>query len=128
MILTPTYHVFDMYQVHQDAVKLPVYVEGESVGGINAVSASASVDSEGRFHVSLTNIDPSGEKQLDIDLGGTPVKTVSGKIISSEHIQDHNSFDRNDRVTLREFSGAAISPRGITLTLPAKSVVTLEIV
>jgi alpha-N-arabinofuranosidase len=61
MILTPTYHVFDMYKVHQDAVKLPVYIESETVDGIPAVSASASLDDEDKIHLSFTNIDPVNE-------------------------------------------------------------------
>ncbi len=62
MILTPTYHVFEMYKVHQDATLLPINLEegtytygGESTG---AVSASASRDSQGRIHITLVNMDP----------------------------------------------------------------------
>ncbi|HEY4967333.1 MAG TPA: alpha-L-arabinofuranosidase C-terminal domain-containing protein, partial [Puia sp.] len=51
MILTPTYHVMEMYNVHQNALMLPLtitsnnYAFGEK--NIKAVSASASKDSSG---------------------------------------------------------------------------------
>jgi alpha-N-arabinofuranosidase len=136
MLLTPTYHVFDMYKVHQDAVKLPVYLESENVSlgfsSIPAISASASVDGEGRIHVSLTNIDPTEERKIDLELRGASLSSVSGQIISSERIQDHNTFDKPDTVKIGAFKGAAVSRCGngsvITVMLPAKSIVTLEAV
>ncbi|GHU89651.1 intracellular exo-alpha-L-arabinofuranosidase 2 [Spirochaetia bacterium] len=133
MILTPTYHVFDMYKVHQDAQRLPLTVECDSytVGGdtLSAVSASASVDGEGRIHVSLCNIDPHSEQKIDLDLHGSasPAAKITGQIITAENMQDHNTFDDGNKVRIAEFKGAAISPAGITVTLPSKSVVTLEI-
>ena len=51
MVLTPTYHVFRMYRVHQGATLLPVdlaareYVVGQSA--VPSLSASASRDGEG---------------------------------------------------------------------------------
>ncbi|GHV04264.1 intracellular exo-alpha-L-arabinofuranosidase 2 [Spirochaetia bacterium] len=133
MILTPTYHVFDMYKVHQDAQRLPLTVECDSytIGSdtLPAVSASASVDGEGRIHVSLCNIDPHSEQKVDLNLQGSasPAAKITGQIITAENMQDHNTFDDGNKVRIAEFKGAAISPAGITVTLPSKSVVTLEI-
>jgi alpha-N-arabinofuranosidase len=133
MILTPTYHAFDMYKVHHDAVKLPVYVESETTnqgGEMPLISASASMDDENRIHVSVTNIDPAHEQELKVELRGltlSPSVAVRGKIISSEHIQDHNTFEEGDKVTLKEFSGAALCGSAVKVRLPAKSLVTLEL-
>ena len=50
IILTPTYHVMEMYNVHQDAVMIPVspsnlfYTEGND--SLPAISVSASNDKE----------------------------------------------------------------------------------
>ncbi|MHB9295288.1 alpha-L-arabinofuranosidase [Pillotina sp. SPG140] len=134
MILSPTYHVFDMYKVHQDAVKIPVYVESEhcSVGfvSIPAISASASVDDEGHFHVSLTNADPRNEREITIELAGFEPQSVSGQIISSSDMRDHNTFENPDVITIKPFIGAALSGNRhhgiVTVILPAKSVTTLE--
>src|SRR5690606_40484856 len=52
MILTPTYHVMKMYNVHQDAKLLPISVKSNdyTLNGekLQAVWASASTDSLGR--------------------------------------------------------------------------------
>jgi len=133
MLLTPTYHVFDMYKVHQDALKLPVHVESDSCsldfGLVPAVSASASEDDNGRIHISMTNIDPKNEQMVCIDLRGISPKPSGGWIVTSENLVDHNTFEEAERVKLVEFSGAVVKTGGkITVNLPSKSVVTLELV
>jgi alpha-N-arabinofuranosidase len=130
MILTPTYHAFDMYKVHQDAVKLPVYVESETLRDIAAISASASIDSENRIHVSMTNIDPANPQSANIELRGciaSPSTKIQGQIISSEKMQDHNTFAKPDAVILQNFSEAKISGGVLNVELPPRSVVTLEL-
>ncbi|MDR0670059.1 MAG: alpha-N-arabinofuranosidase [Treponema sp.] len=133
MVLTPTYHAFDMYKVHHDAVKLPVYVESEMAGQggtIPIISASASMDDENRIHLSVTNIDPTCEQELKVELRGvtlSPSVAVSGKIITSERIQDHNTFEDGNKVSLGEFTSAALSGSVLRVVLPAKSLVTLEL-
>jgi alpha-N-arabinofuranosidase len=131
--LTPTYHAFDMYKVHQDAMKLPVHVESDNCslgfGSIPAITASASEDENGKIHVSMTNIDTKNEQIVHLDLRGISPKPVGGKIITSENMGDHNTFEQGDKITVKEFSGAkseGIAGK-ITVNLPPKSVVTLEL-
>lgn len=54
IILTPTYLVFEMYKIHQDATKLPLELQGPSYkykdDNIPAISVSASRDNQGRIH------------------------------------------------------------------------------
>jgi alpha-N-arabinofuranosidase len=133
MVLTPTYHAFDMYKVHHDAIKLPVHVESEGCpggfGSIPVISASASEDDNGNIHVSMTNIDPKKEQTIRLELRGVSAKPAGGWIITSENMGDHNTFDEGDKVTIREFNGAkseGVEGR-IIVNLPPKSVVTLEL-
>jgi len=130
MVLTPTYHVFDMYKVHQNAVKLPVYVESETIRDFAAVSASASIDSENKLHISLTNADPVKQQSAAIELRGWNIGVsteIKGQIVTSDRMQDHNTFAKPDTVTLKDFSGAKITGSVVNAELPPKSVVTLEL-
>jgi alpha-N-arabinofuranosidase len=131
MILTPTYHVFDMYKVHQDAVKLPLFIEaGEYRQGnstIPAISASASIDDAGRIHVSLCNVDPREEQILSLELQDVSPSSVRGQILGADDMRAHNTFDRPNAVEIRDFNDAALSGNRVTVTLPSKSVVTLEL-
>ena len=132
MILTPTYHVFEMYSVHQDAVLLPITLEAgryESEGrSIPAVSGSASRDREGRIHVSLVNLDPNHARVVGAELGeGARLTRVSGRVLTAGAISAHNTFERPDAVQPRPFTGARLSGQRLTLELPAKSIVVLEL-
>jgi alpha-N-arabinofuranosidase len=130
MLLTPTYHIFDMYKVHQDGVKLPVYVESEAVNGMPAISASASEDSQGRIHISLTNIDVKNEAEIKIELRGLTLgasTTVKGQVVTAEDMKAHNTFDQPERVSIKAFQGASIRSGGLAVTLPPMSVVTVEL-
>jgi alpha-N-arabinofuranosidase len=133
MLLTPTYHVFDMYQVHQDAEKLALSLDCENYasGGetIPGISASASKNGEGKIHLSLCNTDPQKEKPLVLEFQGMIPAAIGGKIIASEHMQDHNTFDRPDKIGVRDFTGVRLSaaPGEALVHMPPMSVVTLEI-
>jgi alpha-N-arabinofuranosidase len=131
IILTPTYHVMNMYKVHQDATLIPMNLKTEDyVFGtkkLPAISASASKDASGKVHVSLTNIDINKSHQITVDLRGDAFSKVSGTILVSEKIQDHNTFQNPSKVKPANFTGAKLSQNKLTITLPAASVVVLEL-
>lgn len=131
MIKTPTYHVMKMYNVHQDALLLPLELETadyEFEGNkLPAVSASASQDEAGAIHVSLVNIDASQSQQVTLNLKGTSKKKVTGQILVSENIQDYNDFDDVDKIAPKKFSDFKGKNGEWTVTLPPFSVVVLEV-
>jgi len=133
MILTPTYHVFDMYKVHQDAEVLAVdssfgtyEYNGET---LPQVTVSASKNAEGKIHVSLCNIDHKNGAELDLDLRGvTAANTkVSGTIITADTMNSHNTFEQPDVVKPVDFTGVTVESNKLVIKLPAMSVVTLVI-
>jgi alpha-N-arabinofuranosidase len=130
MILTPTYHVFDLYKVHQDAVRLPVYVESDEVQGLPAVSASASQDDKNRIHISLANIDTAKTQTVKVELQGvttSPSVKARGKLVTAEDMAARNTFDKPDAVTVKGFSGAVVSGGVLAVELPPMSVATVEL-
>jgi alpha-N-arabinofuranosidase len=131
MVLTPTYWVYWLYKVHQDATLLPIsfVCNAYELNGkkMDAVSASASKDASGKIHITLVNIDPDKAQQIDGDLRGVTIKSVSGKVLTSAKIGDYNTFNQPNTVSVKDFKGAAIAKGSLSVTLPAKSVVMLEI-
>ncbi len=131
MILTPTYHVFEMYKVHQDATLLPVdlkcadYVSGEDK--IPVLNASASKDKAGKMHISLCNLDPGNAAKLECDLRGAQAKKVSGRVLTAATMQAHNTFENPNAVQPADFKDFQLKKDKVSVTLPAKSVVVLEI-
>ncbi len=131
LVLTPTYHVFEMYKVHQDATSLrmdvssPDYVFGDQ--RIASVSGSASKDSAGRIHVSLVNTDPNRPVRVSLRLSGVQAGSVKGRVLTAATMQAHNSFDAPRTVEPAAFSGATVKDGMLNVALPAKSVVVLEV-
>jgi alpha-N-arabinofuranosidase len=131
MVLTPTYHVFDMYKVHQDATLLPLDLKSADYAfekdRIPAVSMSASRDKTGKIHVTLCNLDPRNANTVAIDLRGTKAARVSGRILTADAINAHNTFEKPDAVKPADFSAAKLTANGIEVRLPPMSVVVLEL-
>lgn len=131
MILTPTYHVMKMYNVHQDAELLPLDIQNvaykNGTAELPAISASASKDKNGAIHISLTNIDATNTHTVKLSLRGAALKDVSGTILSSAKLQDYNSFDNPDKIKPAAFRGFTKSADQLTVNLPPFSVVVLEV-
>lgn len=131
MILTPTYHVMEMYNVHQDAKYLPLQLQSAdyTVGGekLPAVSGSASVDSLGRTHITVTNIDAQKSQEVVIAVKGSAFQSVTGRILTSAKLQDHNTFEQPDKIKPTAFNGATLKGDQLSVVLPPFSVVVLSL-
>jgi alpha-N-arabinofuranosidase len=129
MLCTPTYHVFEMYKVHQDATLLPATLEcGTCEAGEHKVPqlhVSASRDDAGVIHVSLCNLDPERAADLTCDIRGVGVSRVTGRILTATVMNAHNTFDQPNAVEPVAFDGFTLGDSGLTVNLPAKSVVVL---
>jgi len=131
MTVTPTYWVFEMFKVHQGATFLPLdlaapdYKFGDQ--SIPAVSASASRDTSGKVHLSLVNTDPKRPITVTCTLDGLVAKAVTGRILTAPAMNAHNTFDAPNTVQPVPFSGASVANGRLTVALPAKSVVVLEL-
>ena len=129
MVLTPTYHVFEMYKVHQGATSIPVeltspeYRVGQNA--IPALDASASKDASGAYHVSIVNLDPNRPAQVTLKVAGATPSKVSGRVLTASAMDAVNAFDKPPAVAPASFTAFQAQGGQITLTLPSKSVVVL---
>jgi alpha-L-arabinofuranosidase len=131
LILTPTYHVFDMYQPHMDALSLPYYLQSPNYKfgdeTQQAISVSCSKSADGTVNITLVNIDPKNDISIVCTPAGIKANEVSGKVITSPNITDHNTFEDPDKVTIKDFDNVKIQKGNIETVLPSKSVVLLRI-
>ncbi len=133
MILTPTYYVYNMYKVHHDATLLPLDLQTEDYAidgiAIPAISSSASTDDNGRIHISLSNLNPNKELEIACEIRGfKSVAGISGTLLTANRINSYNDFGKSEEVHTVEFSGYEKKGNTITVKLPPKSVVMLEII
>ena len=132
MLLTPTYHVFEMYTVHHDALLLPLAVvdNGRYTFGdesVPAVSASASRDPQGIMHLTMSNLDPNVPRTVEVELRGATASRVTGRVLTGPAINSINTFERPDMVRPTPFDGARVANDRLSVTLPPRSVVVLEL-
>lgn len=131
MLLTPTYHVFRMFAVHQEARLLPMNLIVENYtyesGSIPAVSASASIDKDDKIHITLANLNPNKEIELSVILTGDGYNGITGEVLTATEMGAHNTFDKPTSVTPTTFKGFDLKNNKLTVSLPAKSVVALEV-
>ena len=141
MVLTPTYHVFRMYNVHQDAQFVPVTYTTDRMAvdertSVPTLSVTAS-RKDGALHVSLANADLTVDNAIlltwdEIGAGGLSraaqkALSVSGEILSSASIGDFNDFGVAPKLTPAPMKDLRVSAAGVEFTLPAHSIATIEI-
>ncbi|WP_036386081.1 alpha-N-arabinofuranosidase [Muricauda sp. MAR_2010_75] len=127
MIKTPTYHVMNMYKVHQDAMLLPSKIENNAqYRGLPTISVSASKDADNTVHISLVNIDSQAEKAVEVNVADLDIKNIKAQILTSEKLQDHNSFNNPEKVVPGEFKDFKLRKGVLTIQVPAHSLIVLE--
>ena len=131
MILTPTYHVFNMYKNHQEA--LPLITECENIPyitvdseEIKAVSSSISESEDGSINISLTNISLSDDYEVEISINGMNKSDISASILSAK-MDDYNTFDNPDNVCVKDYSGYTVSEDTITVKLLKTSIINITV-
>ena len=130
MLLTPTYHVFEMYIPFQDATFLPVQIEAPryTYGDWNlpGVDASAARSPDGGLYLALVNLDPNRPVTVSARINGVSARGAEGRVLTASAIDSHNTFDAPDTVRPRPFRGVR---RGDALQfeLPARSVAVVAV-
>ena len=132
MILTPTYHVMRMYNVHQDAMLLPSHFTKNQEYKLDdktlpAVNISSSKDASGVVHVSIVNIDAKKSYNVSLNVRGVEFKSIEGEILRSGNLNDHNTFDNPDKIKPSAFSDVKNRKGELSLTIPPFSVIVLAL-
>lgn len=130
MVKTPTYHVFDMYKEHMEAMLVysgcdNVDIEAKD-GKFPAVSQSVSVDDSGKMHITISNASLSEDFDIDCAIPRAEYKTVSAKILTGKY-DDINTFEDPDNVSPKAYDGVKLDGEKLTLKLPKCSVISIEL-
>jgi alpha-N-arabinofuranosidase len=131
MVLTPTYHAFHMYRPFQDATLLPTELQAPrySLGNASlaAVSISAARTATGAIAVGIVNADPHRAIPLSLSVSGAAPRAVKGEVLTAAAMDARNTFENPEAVHPVPFTGAKVKGEKVSLTLPAKSVVVLNL-
>jgi alpha-L-arabinofuranosidase len=132
MILTPTYHVFDMYKVHQDAMLLDYallsddYRYGDE--SLKQVNATVSKNAAGQINMTLCNIDANNAANLVCHIADSDhISSIMGTILTSDDMHSKNTFDEPDKLRPESFNQFKLQDFKLSIDMPAKSVVLMTI-
>jgi alpha-N-arabinofuranosidase len=126
MILTPTYHAFDMYVPFQDATVVPTEFEemAELESGelsVPHVSASAALAKDGRLVLALVNLHAEDAADVTADIEGYDASEASARVLTGTEIDAHNTFEQPDTVLPAPLRVRLQGDR-VRITLPPRSV------
>ncbi|HEV8690466.1 MAG TPA: alpha-L-arabinofuranosidase C-terminal domain-containing protein [Ideonella sp.] len=126
MLLTPTYHAFDLYRPFRGATPLKATLATPrwSASGIDlpAVDASVARGADGTVHLALVNLDPERPARVQTNLAGT----AKGRLLTAERMNAHNTFTEPHALEPAPYVAEAAGGK-LTLTLPAKSIVVVDV-
>jgi alpha-N-arabinofuranosidase len=132
MVKTPSFYVFKMYNVHHDALMLPLgitsenYTSGEQ--NIPALSASASKNRLGEVNITITNVNPVKVINTVLSLDTKErLEIVKAEVITAEQMNALNDFNKEEAVNIQEFRSYKMKGEELLVDLPAKSVVLLTL-
>lgn len=135
MILTPTYHVFEMFKVHHDTKLLPIDIKSENYkrGGVSlpAIHGTASKNRLKKINISLCNIDPTTTYDVSIELPQIELKekNYNARLLRTERMNAHNTFDSPNDVKPTEYNSSNFNINGSNLSfkMPSMAVIIIEI-
>lgn len=120
MVKTPSYHVFDLYKVHQDADVVASY-------GDESDTLSYTVSKkDGMISISLCNYSLTDTQTLDVagEFGDT---IAEARYITANKMDEHNDFEHPENITIKDFDGAKLVDGQLSITIPPMSVATIRI-
>jgi len=131
MVLTPTYHVFEMYNVHHGSTLIESDLDCNTCQNkdieIDSLNASVSRDKSGRIHITVCNLDPEESAELECELEGFKPKEAAGRTLTHSKMNVHNTFAGPAAVKPGPLKGVRISGGKVLATLPAKSVTVITL-
>lgn len=134
MVLTPTYHIFDMYKHHQENTLLPMkFISNDNINHkfkLPAINGSASVDDKNNIFLSLTNLNPEKNYQIECNFSESELNNteIAAKILTSEYLNAHNTFDTPDNLKPAVFPTNKFTwqDNHLIFELPSKSVLFIQ--
>jgi alpha-N-arabinofuranosidase len=78
-------------------------------------------------HISMANLNPNKLIAVSCPIVGETFKKVTGEILTATEINSYNSFEKPDVVKPVPFSGYTLKDGILTVNMPSKSVIVLEL-
>jgi len=131
IVKTPTYHVFDLYKHHHDAVLLDSHIETRQMDcgehSIPDMQMSASLSHDGKILATPINLSPHSPSQINMKIEGFDAKEVKARVLKGK-THDYNDFDDPEHIKPTVFENIELKENGsIEFILPPCSIMEIII-
>lgn len=130
MVLTPTYYAFYLYQNHQDATLVDSHLQTTMIGTeknqVPNLHESVSMSEDGHLNITVNNLSISEAYEVETVLTDWKASDIKATILTGK-MDDHNTFENPEVVKLADFSDYSLTEQGIKFTIPACSILHLEV-
>ncbi len=128
MILTPTYHIFEMFKSHQDATLVDSFIPTKQIGlkedmTVPNISESVSVSEDGTYTITMANLSLEEDFDIDAQFLGERLASAQGRVLTGA-MDAHNTFEAPQTIQPASLN-VAVTDTGLQFKLPAKSVVVI---
>lgn len=128
MLLTPTYHVFDLYKSHQGGTLIDSFIETENIGDeqniIPNLNESVSIDKDGNITATLCNLSATNGYDIELSVFDKGVKSARATILHNK-IDACNTFENPGAVHIEDYNNMMIADGKLQFKIPACSVLSL---
>lgn len=133
MLTTPTYHVYDLYQGHQQGQSLRLFADAPlisfhdkdgNLSSVPGITGSASLK-DGMLTVSLVNTSATDAQEARLQLRGGAVSSAAARVLAAPDIHAVNTFEAPDTVAPQP-TAVRLSDGDLFLALPAASVTVVK--
>lgn len=120
MLKTPTYHVFDLYKNHMDAMQV------DASGDLKETSSYSVSKKNGVLTASFCNYsleeDDKVELTFDFDISSVTAEALIGDVMDA-----HNTFENPNQIEKQAFTDVEVVDGKLLVTLPPMSVVSVYV-
>ena len=120
MLKTPTYHVFDLYKNHMDAMQV------DAAGDLKETSSYSVSKKNGVLTASFCNYsleeDDKVELTVDFDISSVTAEALIGDVMDA-----HNTFENPNQIEKQAFTDVEVVDGKLLVTLPPMSVVSVYV-
>ena len=132
ILFTPTYHVFHMYKKHQGAQLLESSISdvcqiGTEENKVPNLQESVSVTEDGTVIVTIANLSLTDSYPVEVIFAEKKPAAVKATILTGK-MNAYNTFDEPETVKEVPFDEVHLTEKGAEFTIPACSVVSLELI
>jgi alpha-L-arabinofuranosidase len=132
-LLTPTYHVFDMFTPHMGAQAVRAVFSAPSINydrnskpaSFWGLNGSASVKGK-QLTLTVTNPNMSEAHEATINLRGARVSSAVARVLSTKDVHAHNTFENPNAVTPRD-AAVKLSGESIAFRFEPASVTRIQV-